>query len=468
MSDKMTLEEKLRTINEPAIDGLPSGDVYAESIQDLFDTFVKPRLPEKEVIKKWHKLLMAYVADEKNLSCCVRYGNSGSKAVSSHGEKGYEKLRRGWVTQNWDVSDKDDPKQIDKFEYFFADNFFSTFIYKMALDGFVPDNVQELREAFQNRKFPYGFGFFIDKKYEAEGVVVPIGPEPGFLGNYKLSHIFDAGENFEVDGKVYGDAELSKMFYDIGHRDDFLKQSDLIRRMEITSMAKNVIIAKFLRFAHPFNYFLTPSKSHHTIDEKVYKNDIGEEPGMIECAKQYIQTTYPKEYKEFIECILWPKKPKLPKATPRSATERIGIHYGPMIVKDKISAKTNSPDSEGKITDPAKDFSKYQFNNKQYAKNRLVLVVVKKYVEDNPKTDFAALNSVFPDDLQGSKGVVKLSSSVSDKDKGVNGVKRYFVDDVIKLSSGEEILVCNQWSTGNIDNFINHIVGKLGYVITKA
>ena len=295
----MTLEEKLQDIDNPKLEDtiglLPKGE--KDTMEDFLQTFVIPRLPQKSVIQAWHRLLMEYTEDMSNLSCCVRFGNNGSDKISDEGESGYYKLRRGWLTKNTE----------DNFEYFFADNFFSAFIYKMALDGFVPASVDELREVFQQHNFPYGFGFKIDKNVnEYKGVVISVGKQPGFLDNYKLSHVFDAGESFLMDdGTVLGDAELSPKYYPIGHSDDFLKNSDKIRRMEIPEEAKNVIVAKFLRFAHPLNYFLTPGKKLHTCKAKVYMRDIGEDPVMLYRVRQYLKKEYPDEYKEFLERIMW-------------------------------------------------------------------------------------------------------------------------------------------------------------------
>ena len=124
--------------------------------------------------------------------------------------------------------------------------------------------------------------------------------------------------------------------------------------------------------------------------------------------------------------------------------------------------------SEPKEAKP-KDFSKYLFNGETYGKSRLVLAVVKQYVEDCHPTAFEDLEKAFPSHLQGSLGVVKLIDSVSDKYKGVGGVKRYFVneDEIIYLPSGERVIVCTQWGV-NIDRFIEHAMNKLDYKIKKA
>lgn len=128
------------------------------------------------------------------------------------------------------------------------------------------------------------------------------------------------------------------------------------------------------------------------------------------------------------------------------------------------------PDVLLTITSTVRDYSTYQFNGEEYRKNKLVLAVVKKYADDNNPKDFAELQNAFPDKLQGSKkGVVKLLNDISNKDKGIGGQKRYFVDtnDTIKLGA-DEIAVCTQWGADNISVFIDHVNNNLGYTITKA
>lgn len=132
------------------------------------------------------------------------------------------------------------------------------------------------------------------------------------------------------DGTVLSDTDLSPKYFPIGHSNDFLNEHDKIRKIKITEEAKKVIVAKFLRFAHPLNYFLTPSKKLHTCETKVYMNDIGEDPMMIHIVKQYLKEKYPKEYQEFLEKIMWTDK-------------YIGITYGkPVKVSNKDGKKISS------------------------------------------------------------------------------------------------------------------------------
>jgi len=120
----------------------------------------------------------------------------------------------------------------------------------------------------------------------------------------------------------------------------------------------------------------------------------------------------------------------------------------------------------------SKDKTKYIFGKEVFSKNGLVLAVVKKYVTDqyasNKEVTFANLAVVFPKHLQGSTGVFNTRKHANDV-FAKSGYKRYFMEseDFIKLTD-EEIAVCNQWGTDNIPRFIEHVKGKLKYIITPA
>lgn len=139
--------------------------------------------------------------------------------------------------------------------------------------------------------------------------------------------------------------------------------------------------------------------------------------------------------------------------------------FGKALYKDEYK-KVKSE----RIQPQSKDFSKYLFKGKLYGKSRLVLAVVTEYVEDCKPAVFDELRSAFPDDLQGSLGVVRRIEDVSDKYKGIGGVKRYFVneDEVIRLPSGEQVIVCTQWGAGNTETFVEHARLEFGYEVNKV
>jgi len=106
-----------------------------------------------------------------------------------------------------------------------------------------------------------------------------------------------------------------------------------------------------------------------------------------------------------------------------------------------------------------KDYTKYLFNGTVYTKNRLVLAIVRSYVESNPEISYAELKKIFPDELQG-RGNYGVFNSLNDAEKILadSGYKRHFIqpDEVIKLKD-ETIAVCNQWGVRNIDKFRNKV-----------
>lgn len=97
-----------------------------------------------------------------------------------------------------------------------------------------------------------------------------------------------------------------------------------------------------------------------------------------------------------------------------------------------------------------RDKTRYMFENKIYPKNRLVLAIVKKYVENNNPT-FGELQRVFDKSLQGSLNVVDTIENI---EKIKDASKRYFLNDLITLKDKTQIAVCTQWGIFNIPKFV--------------
>lgn len=106
-----------------------------------------------------------------------------------------------------------------------------------------------------------------------------------------------------------------------------------------------------------------------------------------------------------------------------------------------------------------RDTTKYRIgeNGDRLPQGRMVLEVVRRYVQDNPDVTFERLRETFPDTLsQNNYGVVReLTSEIQNQSR-----KRYFVNDPIKLSDGTVIVVSNQWGrvggAGNIPGFVDN------------
>lgn len=102
----------------------------------------------------------------------------------------------------------------------------------------------------------------------------------------------------------------------------------------------------------------------------------------------------------------------------------------------------------------SRDTTKYMFEGKKYGKNRLVLAIIKKYVEMNPKITATELLSTFDKSLQGSLGVVRILEDVQVNCKDYE--MRFFTatDEIIETST-DKCVVCTQWGIGNIDYLIS-------------
>ena len=109
-----------------------------------------------------------------------------------------------------------------------------------------------------------------------------------------------------------------------------------------------------------------------------------------------------------------------------------------------------------------RDTTRYLFDGYIYLKNRLVLAVVKAYVEHFNTIKRQELKQAFDKSLQGSIGVVEnVETAMLRSDYQV----RFFTkpDEVIHLCDGD-MYVCTQWGIGNILNFIKR-AEQLGFKI---
>lgn len=123
------------------------------------------------------------------------------------------------------------------------------------------------------------------------------------------------------------------------------------------------------------------------------------------------------------------------------------------ILKKSPATETENDDTQNEAFSSGRDTTKYFLDGKKYGKNRLVLAIVKKYVELNPDVEETDLLNTFDKSLQGSLGVVRdlNEARLNCKDYKV----RYFTqpDEQIKTAT-RTMVVCSQWGVGNIGNII--------------
>ena len=138
---------------------------------------------------------------------------------------------------------------------------------------------------------------------------------------------------------------------------------------------------------------------------------------------------------------------------------RVDLGINESELKEEIFEKTFSEIEEA--VKGKKDTTKYNFKeNKNLGKGRLVLAVVKDYVENNPDISFEELLLVFPSELRSVYGVFARTEEVEEKHQ-----VRYFMKDADRIAlSDSTIAVCNQWGITNIDPFLE-VCKKLGLEI---
>lgn len=98
-----------------------------------------------------------------------------------------------------------------------------------------------------------------------------------------------------------------------------------------------------------------------------------------------------------------------------------------------------------------RDYTKYLFNGQKLGKNRLVLAIIKDFVEQNPTITYSQLKAKFPDSLQGRE------TFTTERDAKLKRDRRNFIepDELITLMD-ETIAVSTQWGLRNINPFIAH------------
>jgi hypothetical protein len=128
-----------------------------------------------------------------------------------------------------------------------------------------------------------------------------------------------------------------------------------------------------------------------------------------------------------------------------------------------LSKSTITPNINNETSKFIRDKTKYMYNGVVYSKNRLVLAIITDYVLQNPKKNYQNLSIIFDKSFQGSLGVVRLFSEIKNRK---DAAKRFFTNDIIKLDSGEEVVVCTQWGAFNINRFIT-LASSLNFSITK-
>lgn len=351
----MTLKEKLGSISTCNLPKLNSG--FCKDLDEFWEKFIYPLLPDKNVVLAWNKLLMDYVKEDEAVFSIRAFGSWSAKAVEK--EKGDE-LRRGFLTI---------PGNAD-YKYFFTDNYFAAYFAQMAYDNFCP-TLEEFKNIMKDRMFPARYGRCAKKEtdiaaYNIKGNVVNIG-----TAGYKIAHIFDAGKRFYIDGKESNITELSnKLCFPRGRYSDWKYdecEGVYVRRLDVKDLTKQVLAAHFLRTVNPINYFLVPKQRNTFKDKNGVKNtviyheydnqingqkcyDIAEYAPLQKYVSEKFSQIYGKDYQEYKKQIALPED-YFDDICKACISNEINIQYGNPLKGDlasKVSKKASNQSSKRK------------------------------------------------------------------------------------------------------------------------
>lgn len=117
---------------------------------------------------------------------------------------------------------------------------------------------------------------------------------------------------------------------------------------------------------------------------------------------------------------------------------------------------------QGRSHKKGRDTTKYSIDggNHYFGKGKFVREIVATYLSAHPNMTFAQLEQVFPDELQGSYGVVRTLEDIYHSDHDIKDLKtRYVMDEdkILKTKDGVRFVVCNQWGSFNFPHILEQL-----------
>ena len=282
----------------------------AKDISGLWSGLIEKYLPRRDIVLQWHKVLMEYVKRDDAVFAIRHFNNAPSDR--------YDDLRRGFLTRT-----------SEQYSFFYTDNFFAAYFQKMAMDGFVP-TIDEIISAFQSRKFPSRFGR--NTSNERALLAVPQGKDPRINGaGFKVAHILNVGKDYYFEEEKITLGNIVAKYFPRGAREDWRQIVDdtgkfYLRELEVPSEARQFLVAQFLRFVHPFNYFLAPQKK---FENNSVCAEIAEHKPLLDYAFDHNMRAYGEAFLEYLKLVM-PKDMDLRGSNGEAV---INIEYGSTVEK---------------------------------------------------------------------------------------------------------------------------------------
>lgn len=118
-----------------------------------------------------------------------------------------------------------------------------------------------------------------------------------------------------------------------------------------------------------------------------------------------------------------------------------------------------------------RDITKYSIDGgtSYYGKNRIVREIIIRYLQLHPRMTYRQLEQIFPDEMQGSYGVVRSLEELNEMEHDSKDLAtRYLMkeDELLTTADGVRFAVCTQWGAYNIPN-IFRVMEKWGWNLIK-
>lgn len=132
--------------------------------------------------------------------------------------------------------------------------------------------------------------------------------------------------------------------------------------------------------------------------------------------------------------------------------------------KDNATKKKPTDEEELKPSKGGRNTDKFIFRKQSYSKSRLVLEVLKSFVEEHPDYTLEQVQSTWKnDELQKRYGTIIEVAKAKKFCEG--GRDRHFMKDVLTIGT-KRTVVCNQWSSDLLIPFLE-LASSLKYKIVR-
>jgi hypothetical protein len=114
----------------------------------------------------------------------------------------------------------------------------------------------------------------------------------------------------------------------------------------------------------------------------------------------------------------------------------------------------------------SKDYTRYLFLGGSFNKRKLVLAVIRHWIEGNKPKNISDLLQAFPQDIR--SGFLFVPEQEAKEIYNRQGIYRHFLrdDEILEFIDTTRYAISNQWGKGNIEKFIGQSK-KLGYEIEE-